>query len=80
MYRWIHETKNRYYQAHLLQDLFGEWTLVRVWGGLGSHQGAVRTTGVSSYADGLAQVQAIGKRRRQHGYLPVVDAYSEENG
>lgn len=52
MYRWIHETKHRYYQVHLTQDLFGEWTLIRVWGGLGSHRGGMKSTGVASYADG----------------------------
>jgi hypothetical protein len=66
--RWINDATARYYQVHLIQDLFGEWTLIRVWGGLGSRRGGMRSTGVASYADGLAQVEAIGKRRRQRGY------------
>ena len=69
--RWVNETKARYYQVHLLQDLFGEWTLIRVWGGLGSRRGGMRSTGVASYADGLAQLEAIGKRRHQRGYRRV---------
>lgn len=69
--RWINDATARYYQVHLIQDLFGEWTLIRVWGGLGTRRGAMRSTGVASYADGQAQLEAIGKRRRQRGYRPV---------
>ncbi|WP_020507143.1 WGR domain-containing protein [Lamprocystis purpurea] len=66
--RWLHIAKARYYQAHLEKDLFGDWTLITVWGGLGSRLGRMRTTGVASYADGQAQIQKIAKRRQQHGY------------
>ena len=66
--RWLHVAKARYYQAHLVKDLFGEWTLITVWGGLGSRLGRMHSTGVASYADGQAQIQKIAKRRQQHGY------------
>jgi hypothetical protein len=66
--RWVHTAKARYYQAHLIQDLFGEWTLVTVWGGLGSQRGRMRSTGVPSYASGLERIEKIAKRRRLHGY------------
>ncbi len=39
MRRWIHPEQLRYYQADLVQDLFGEWTLVCSWGGLGTTRG-----------------------------------------
>lgn len=29
---WINPEKARYYQVFLDQDLFGDWTLVKVWG------------------------------------------------
>ena len=66
---WLHITKGRYYHAHLVEDLFGEWTLITAWGGLGSRLGGMRSTGVTSYADGQAQIQRIAKRRQQHGYV-----------
>jgi hypothetical protein len=69
--RWINDAKARYYQVHLIQDLFGEWTLILVWGGLGTRRGTLRSTAVASHADGLAQLEAIGKRRRQRGYRRV---------
>jgi hypothetical protein len=71
MYRWIHQEKARYYQAHLIRDLFGDWTLITVWGSLGSHRGRMYSSGVQSYEAGLARLAAISKRRRQRGYLLV---------
>jgi hypothetical protein len=66
---WVNPAKGRYYQVHLGQDLFGDWTLLKVWGGCGSKRGRLHSSGVASYADGLAQFRAIAKRRVAHGYL-----------
>lgn len=71
MFRWIHEEKARYYQAHLVQDLFGDWTLITAWGALGSQRGRMRSTGIPSYEDGLARIEVIAKRRRQRGYEAI---------
>ena len=71
MPRWIQPEKARYYQADLVQDLFGEWTLVCSWGGLGTALGGFSSTGVTSHGDGLLRLEAVGKLRRQHGYLPA---------
>ena len=71
MRRWIHPGQSRYYQADLVRDLFGEWTLVRVWGGLGTARGGYSSTGVASHEEGLHQLEALDSLRRQHGYLPV---------
>jgi hypothetical protein len=68
---WIHVGHSRYYRAHLEQDLFGEWTLVCVWGALGTGHGSYSSTGVTSHEEGLHRLDAIDKLRRQHGYLPV---------
>jgi hypothetical protein len=67
--RWINPTSFRYYEAHLALDLFGEWTLIAVWGGLRSRLGGMRSTGVASYAEGVRQVEVIDKRRRKRGYI-----------
>ncbi|MGB5830923.1 MAG: WGR domain-containing protein, partial [Thiohalocapsa sp.] len=60
-----------YYQIHLDRDLFDDWTLRKVWGGIGSRRGRMHSTGVSSYAEGIAQVRAISERRTKRGYLSV---------
>ena len=68
---WSNDEKARYDQVHMVKDRFVEWTLSAVWGALGSHRGGLRSTGVASYADGVVQLAAIGKRRRQRGYRRV---------
>lgn len=75
--RWTNNDTARYYQTHLVMDLFGEWTLVAVWGGLGSRRGRMRSTGVASYEDGLAQIEAIAKRRQRHGYTRTSEAVGD---
>lgn len=66
--RWVNPNKFRYYEAHLVLDLFAEWNLIRVWGGLGSRLGGMRSGAVASYADGIREIQRIGRRRSRHGY------------
>ena len=68
---WVNPVKARYYQVFLDRDLFGHWTLRKVWGGLDSHLGRTHNTGVASYDDGIEQIRAIAKRRTQHGYRRI---------
>ena len=67
-YAWVHPAKARYYQVHLDRDLFGDWTLRKVWGGIGSSRGRMHNTAVPSYDEGVEQIRAIARRRSQHGY------------
>jgi len=66
--RWVNREKARYYQAHLHRDLFGEWILVKVWGGCGSRRGRLHSTGVASYGEGLDALREIAERRTARGY------------
>ncbi len=74
MYRWIQPEKSLYYQAHLVEDLFGDWTLVACWGALDSRRNRMRKTGVASYEEGLKRIRAIDRRRRRHGYRLIQGA------
>lgn len=65
---WVNLESCRYYAVHVTRDLFGDWTLRKVWGGLGSRRGGTHTTGLSDYDEGLAQVREIAKRRARRGY------------
>ncbi|MTW22600.1 WGR domain-containing protein [Allochromatium palmeri] len=67
-HRWIHSEKQRYYSVVLVHDLFDQWTLIQCWGALGSHLGRLRIVHVASKQAGLKHIEAISKRRRQHGY------------
>ncbi len=71
MWFWIHPEKQRYYQADLVVDLFGDWTMIWAWGGLGSARGNYRVTGVASQADGMEKIKELDAYRQKRGYLPV---------
>jgi len=72
--RWLNRQNQRYYSAQLVQDLFGDWTLVVCWGGSNSKRGGMRITGVESLEAGEREIAKIGKRRLQHGYETLVSA------
>jgi len=78
MPRWIHPEKARYYQAELVKDLLGDWTVVLCWGGLGSRRGGRRIQYVESYEAGLARLEAIGERRGKRGYVQMCGDHQEE--
>ncbi|WP_374515973.1 hypothetical protein [Niveibacterium sp.] len=68
--RWESEASGRYYLVHVQEDLFGELTLRRVWGGgLHGRRGGERIECLS--ADTLdRRLRAIDRVRRHRGYLP----------
>jgi len=73
MYRWVNEEKRRYYQVHLVEDMFGDWSLIACWGGLDSRRGGMRSTVVASHEAGFERIREIGKRRKQRGYRNSTD-------
>lgn len=68
MYRRWQREDGRYYLVHLHQDLFGTWVLTRAWGQLGSSRGQVRHFLLESEEHGRLLIDAIARRREQHGY------------
>jgi hypothetical protein len=68
---WIHPAKARYYQVHLDRDLFGDWTVSKVWGGIGSNRSRMSCNGVPSYAAGIALVNENARCRAPRGHRPV---------
>lgn len=71
MQRWVNPETGRYYQADLVEDLFGGWSVVTAWGGLGSRLGQMRRAWVETREQAETQLEAIAKRRRARGYQPV---------
>jgi predicted DNA-binding WGR domain protein len=69
--RYEYKSHRRYYVILLTQDLFGEWSLMRVYGGINSNRGSSIITGFSEYAEAMKKIAEIGKRRLQHGYSLV---------
>lgn len=61
--RW--ETQTRWYEAGIVRDLFGVWTLVRAWGGKGSRRYGGRIDAMDSEAAVLARIETLDKERRR---------------
>lgn len=61
----------RYYQIIFERDLFGDWVLTKVWGGINTANGRICKIACASYEDGLKKVTAIEKTRAQRGYVLV---------
>lgn len=72
--RWVTEswqTEQRYYQADIIQDLFGTWLVKRSWGGLGSRRGNSKTHAVTTYEDALQLIKEVSQKRQKRGYICV---------
>jgi hypothetical protein len=70
-YQWIHREKGRYYQVHLVQDLWGECVLVKSWGSLSTRRGGQQSVLCGSLDIAEEKVAAIARRRRTRHYQPV---------
>jgi predicted DNA-binding WGR domain protein len=68
-HRWEHEDRRRYYEARVLQDLFGGWIVHRVWGGIGSRFGGQQTDPVLSERAAIEAVALLDRRGRKRGYV-----------
>jgi hypothetical protein len=62
----------RHYTALLHQDLFGQWVLTKAWGARGSKLGRVVDVPCRDYAEGLAGLEAVSRRREKRGYSHLV--------
>ncbi len=69
--RW--ETTHRWYEVELVQDLLNDWTVMRRWGGKGSHRYGKKTVLVSGEAEGREVIEQIHhlRLRRKPAYWRV---------
>jgi predicted DNA-binding WGR domain protein len=61
---------HRFYMVQLSQDLFGEWSLVREWGRIGS-PGRVRSDTFSNESHAREAERRSLRLRERHGYQLV---------
>ena len=66
--RWENHCRRRYYEAVIQQDLFGHWEVWRAWGGIGSARGGQLVMPLASEQAGLAELEALDRRRQRRGY------------
>ncbi|MEM6837876.1 MAG: WGR domain-containing protein [Cyanobacteria bacterium P01_C01_bin.120] len=68
----------RYYTCSFQQNLFGEWVIIRRWGTIHSRRGRTMATLCQSYEDGLEELAAIAKRRKQRGYQAIEEGRGQD--
>lgn len=64
--RW--ETSTRYYVGLVQENLFGQWELIRAWGGRGNRLGGMLVEPAPSKAHALQLLAVESKRRGRRGY------------
>lgn len=65
----INPGKNQYrfYSLYVVPTLFGEWSLVRTWGRIGSG-GAIRSDWFNTEKEALRALDDIEQQKRKKGY------------
>ncbi len=59
----------RFYHMAVLPNLFGEWTLQRVWGRVGQKGGRTRMDWFAAQEEAEAALLALEKAKRRRGYF-----------
>jgi hypothetical protein len=67
--RWA--TASRYYRVVALHNLFGEWELLKAWGGIGNRLGGSSVIPVTTHSEALILMEEEDRRRARRGYLPT---------
>lgn len=68
MHKWVWKSESRYYIVWLQTTLFGEWTLVKNWGGLNNRLGGAQVQTFGTVKEALSELEVIGKMREKRGY------------
>lgn len=69
--RW--ESRDRWYEASIGPDLFGQLMLTCRWGSLRSARGGMQCRPLTGAAEAGRLLQALSRRRERHGYRVVAD-------
>jgi predicted DNA-binding WGR domain protein len=66
------ESSHKYYLLKLEQDLFGNYSLARIWGGRFSRRGNERVERYDSHDEAIKRLEHLAKaRERRKGYRRV---------
>jgi predicted DNA-binding WGR domain protein len=67
---------HRFYQMHIVPGIFGDWSLVREWGRVGS-PGTVRKEWFGSQEEAVAAGERLSEAKRKKGYRFRMGDYSK---
>ena len=65
---WSWQSENRYYHLILSQNLFGEWLIIKKWGGLRTRIHGSKTHYFNDFDEVATSLIKIQKRRTTRGY------------
>lgn len=69
--RWENHTSKRYYMIMIEQDIFDQWVLIRVWGGIQKKLGGMKVSVLENKDQGIEMIKNISIRRKKRGYSIV---------
>ena len=69
--RWENAQTRRYHEALVVKNLFNDWEVFCVWGGIGTRLGGSTVIPLASLDDANITLEKIDARRTQRHYLRV---------
>jgi hypothetical protein len=70
-HRWENPENKRYYRVLFARDLFGEWLITKIWGGLRNAGGGMKNIACASYEDGIKLINKVNESRLKRGYKKI---------
>lgn len=67
-YRFENTETKRYYRLVLSQDLFGEWIVTKIWGGIGTASGRIIHIRCICREEAIKLIDGQFKIRKKRGY------------
>lgn len=71
-YRWENPENQRYYRILFAPDLFGEWVITKIWGGLKNAGGGMKNVPCANYDEGIKLIAKIKDMRLKRGYQLIL--------
>lgn len=65
---WYWQSDTRYYRVTLQKNLFGNWILIKSWGGLNNHLNGGTSCLIQNINDLDQIIASIDATRRKHSY------------
>jgi hypothetical protein len=69
--RWENAQTRRYYEARVVKNLFDEWEVFCLWGGIGTRLGGSTVIPVTSLDEAQATLAKIAVKRTKRHYSRV---------
>ena len=69
--RWENTHTHRYYEARVMKNIFDEWEVLCLWGGIGTRLGGSTVIPLTSLDEAQATLETINARSTKRHYVQV---------